>query len=852
MSLFVSAAVRRRLAAAAAEQPAGKLDVPSFLEARRLAEALELEQAGASSLNAVSLLEEALRQLLDEHRRRFGGDLEKRLARRLRRALGRFAYRRLLTSFARDFGLRAPSPPARRAAGKTSSSETREEDGAEVAELLRELVVFACLRSNPATGPVVNRLAEGRFVELPELERAAAEITSLLAAEPGLYESENNLLATLEAPTLAAPDSPVEQLRWLRERRRPALGELDDAIGAGLDLAAEETAPRFPPGPGPVEAPSWAGAGAERRYSDDRGWMRELVLVAKNCLVWLEQLSREHGRELAGLGDIPDEALAQLAERGFNGLWLIGLWERSPASRRIKRLCGNPEAEASAYSVRGYRIARRLGGDEGLEKLRQRAERHGIRLAADMVPNHTALDSDWVVEHPERFIGQADCPFPAYTFEGPDLSPDPRVTLQLEDHYFDRTDAAVVFRRHELASGETRFLYHGNDGTSMPWNDTAQLDYLQPATREAVIEQIVAVAERFPVIRFDAAMTLTRHHFQRLWYPRPGEAGAIPSRAEHALASEEFDRRMPAEFWREVVDRLAAEAPDTLLLAEAFWLMEGYFVRTLGMHRVYNSAFMHMLRDGDNAGLRKLIAEALAFDPAVLERFVNFLSNPDEATAAEQFGRGARDRGACVLLATLPGLPMFAHGQVEGFAERYGMEYGRSYHAEVPDPELTAWHRERIAPLLARRELFAGAERFQLLDFAGEGGGVDPAVLAYVNGTAGERRLVVFNHRDAAVRGRLGDAVPRAEFGAAQFGAAGAAGETPLVASATLVEALALDPTRARHVLEDALGGEPLAADYRELAETGLELELGPFECRVLAPRPAVAAADGAGQLTAE
>ena len=49
---------------------------------------------------------------------------------------------------------------------------------------------------------------------------------------------------------------------------------------------------------------------------------------------------------------------------------------------------------------------------------------------------------------------------------------------------------------------------------------------------------------------------------------------------------------MPHEFWREVVDRVATEVPGTLLLAEAFWLMEGYFVRTLGMHRVYNSAFM--------------------------------------------------------------------------------------------------------------------------------------------------------------------------------------------------------------------------------------------------------------------
>ena len=71
---------------------------------------------------------------------------------------------------------------------------------------------------------------------------------------------------------------------------------------------------------------------------------------------------------------------------------------------------------------------------------------------------------------------------------------------------------------------------------------------------------------------------------------------------------------MPVEFWREVVDRVAAEVPDTLLLAEAFWLMEGYFVRTLGMHRVYNSAFMAMLRDGKNAEYRTILRDTTAYD----------------------------------------------------------------------------------------------------------------------------------------------------------------------------------------------------------------------------------------------
>ena len=123
---------------------------------------------------------------------------------------------------------------------------------------------------------------------------------------------------------------------------------------------------------------------------------------------------------------------------------------------------------------------------------------------------------------------------------------------------------------------------------------------------------------------------------------------------------------MPIEFWREVVDRVAQEAPDTLLLAEAFWLMEGYFVRTLGMHRVYNSAFMNLLRNEDNAKYRLIMKNTLEFDPEILKRYVNFMNNPDERTAVDQFGKGDKYFGIAAVMATLPGLPMFGHGQMEG------------------------------------------------------------------------------------------------------------------------------------------------------------------------------------------
>jgi len=135
------------------------------------------------------------------------------------------------------------------------------------------------------------------------------------------------------------------------------------------------------------------------------------------------------------------------------------------------------------------------------------------------------------------------------------------VVVQIEDHYYDRSDAAVVFRRIEKSTGKAQFIYHGNDGTSMPWNDTAQLNYLDPRVREAVIQTILEVARKFPIIRFDAAMTLAKKHYQRLWFPQPGSGGDIPSRAEHAMTQQQFDQAMPAEFWREVVDRVLAKRP---------------------------------------------------------------------------------------------------------------------------------------------------------------------------------------------------------------------------------------------------------------------------------------------------
>jgi glycosidase len=629
-------------------------------------------------------------------------------------------------------------------------------------ETVQELLFVYLHNANPAVHPLVE-LVDDKPLQPTAYKNLITALDSFFAQaakeDTDGQGANESLFDILRAPAEASPNSLEGQLQFILEKWGMLLGETFAArLVRGMDFLREEVIHQhLAHGDFKADIPLATYTGGEyaeyERYSLDKDWMPRLVLIAKNSYVWLEQLSRKYGRWIKTLDQIPDEELDLLRDRGFTGLWLIGLWERSRASEKIKQRMGDADAVASAYSLHSYDIAEDLGGWSALENLRTRAWQRGVRLSADMVPNHMGIDSNWVIEHPDWFLSIPYSPYPSYSFKSENLSDDIRVGIYLEDHYYDKTDAAVVFQRRDHLSGDVRYVYHGNDGTSFPWNDTAQLDYSQAQVREAVIQTILHVARNFPVIRFDAAMTLAKKHIQRLWFPEPGAGGAIPSRSEHGMTREEFDAAIPEEFWREVVDRVAAEVPDTLLLAEAFWLLEGYFVRTLGMHRVYNSAFMHMFRDEDNAKYRMAIKNTLEFDPQILKRYVNFMNNPDEKTAIEQFGNGDKYFGIATVLSTLPGLPMFGHGQVEGFREKYGMEFRKPKWDETPDEGLIAGHDWKIFPILHRRSLFADVEQFYLYDFFTPDGSVDENVFAYSNIFNDERGLVLYHNRFADTSG---------------------------------------------------------------------------------------------------
>ena len=426
--------------------------------------------------------------------------------------------------------------------GKTGNKDNRE-------IILEELIILNLENINPATHQLKELYNDEKLAKETKNKEIIEHTEIFFENEPKI--GGFNLISFLRKPIIQSPYNIEEQLDFIRAYWIDFIDEtILTKILTGKDLIQEDYKLFVQHGGGEKGTPPvpsyefdqqyFAALKAKmaegkklspeeyeyyqlevKRFTDDLDWMPRVVMIAKNAFVWMFQLSQKYGREIKTLDQIPDEELDNLAKWNFTALWLIGIWERSSASRKIKQMMGNPEAASSAYSLFDYVIANELGGESAFENLKARSWQRGIRLSSDMVPNHTGIYSKWVTEKPEYFIQSKNPPYPNYKYTGPNLSDDDRVEVRIEDQYYQKTDAAVVFERLDKFTGERSYIYHGNDGTNMPWNDTAQLDLMNAEVRESLIQTIMHVARKTPIIRFDAAMTLAKKHFQRLWFPIP-------------------------------------------------------------------------------------------------------------------------------------------------------------------------------------------------------------------------------------------------------------------------------------------------------------------------------------------
>ena len=263
---------------------------------------------------------------------------------------------------------------------------------------VEEMLLLEVSQLNPAVMTNMPDLFDNsRLKNFRQYEQAVDLLLNVSKQTEGVGPDGEDLFSFLCTPARISPHDLAGQLNYILSNWKQFVQKYAKALMRALDFIQEENRPVFPPGPGPVESTDFSTLEHEyEAFSADSDWMPNVVMIAKSTLVWLDQLSKEYGTPIRRLDEIPDREIDVLRERGFTTLWLIGVWERSRASKRIKNKCGNPEAEASAYSLYGYEISGELGGWEALDNLRTRCQARGIRLASDMVPNHTGLDSEWM------------------------------------------------------------------------------------------------------------------------------------------------------------------------------------------------------------------------------------------------------------------------------------------------------------------------------------------------------------------------------------------------------------------------------------------------------------------------
>jgi Alpha amylase, catalytic domain len=362
-------------------------------------------------------------------------------------------------------------------------------------------------------------------------------------------------------------------------------------------------------------------------------WPRYPTIYEINTWVWLGELSTKT-RDTITLGSVPESEWDALAGHGFDAIWLMGVWERSPAgiaiANRNKNLLDDfkrvlPDFKlqdnvGSPYCVRRYVVDQHLGGPEGLAAARQELENRDIRLILDFVPNHVAPDHPWVTAHPEYFVqGTLD-----------DVNKDPASFIRIGD----------------------RVLACGRDPYFPAWQDVLQLNAFQAELRQAMFETVSGIAGQCDGIRCDMAMLVTNAIFERTWGSRAG-------------------KRPTTDYWPDLIRAVKKASPEFLFIAEAYWDLE-WELQQQGFDFCYDKRLYDRLEHDDAESVRLHLCANLAYQAKLLR----FIENHDEPRAAATFSP-AKQRVAAVTIATSPAARLFYEGQFEGRKIRLPVFLGR-------------------------------------------------------------------------------------------------------------------------------------------------------------------------------
>ncbi len=378
-----------------------------------------------------------------------------------------------------------------------------------------------------------------------------------------------------------------------------------------------------------------------------KAWPKYPVIFEINTWVWLNELSQKYQRTV-NLATVPSEEWDAIAAHGFDAVWFMGVWERSPAGITIsmqnqglledfRRALPDFTAKDNAgspYCVRRYVVDESLGGTQGLAAARSKLRDRGVLLILDFVPNHVAPDHPWVFTHPEYFIqGNAD-----------DLINDPTSFV---------------------AVGKTVFAC-GRDPFFPAWPDVLQLNAFAPGLRQAVFDTITEIAGACDGIRCDMAMLMLNDIFERTWGVRAGI-------------------RPEGDYWSSLIPAIKQKHREFKFIAEAYWDLE-WELQQQGFDFCYDKKLYDRMEHGDPESVRQHLLADLPYQ----EGMVRFIENHDEPRAAAAFPN-EKGKAAAVAVLTLPGARLLHEGQFEGLKVRLPVFLGRRP-AEPVDYELASFY----------------------------------------------------------------------------------------------------------------------------------------------------------------
>jgi glycosidase len=340
-----------------------------------------------------------------------------------------------------------------------------------------------------------------------------------------------------------------------------------------------------------------------------------------NSRVWLQRMSREAGRPIA-LADIDEATLDGFAERGFDWIWLLSVWQIGAAGRAVSRANAQWRAEfqavlpdlteddicGSGFAITAYTVSDALGGEAALAQFRERLARRGIKLMLDFVPNHTAPDHPWVKTHPDYYV------------EGSEEA---------------ASGAPGNYLRVDTDRGP-KILAYGRDPNFPGWPDTLQLNYANPELQRARIDELIAIAGKCDGVRCDMAMLLLPEIFERTW-------GITPE-----------------PFWPKATAAVHARYPAFTFMAEVYWDLE-WTLQQQGFGYCYDKRLYDRLREGHVGPIRGHLLAGLDYQ----DELARFLENHDEPRAAAEFA-WPQHQAAAIITFLSPGLRFFHEGQFEG------------------------------------------------------------------------------------------------------------------------------------------------------------------------------------------